>query len=323
MTTAVTAVPRHAPAGGTGAAWAALGTRVELVVDDPAVLDAAVTLARRVLDDVDRTCSRFRPDSDLSRANAAAGRRVHVDPVLVDALEAALWAARVTDGLVDPTLGAVLRGLGYDRTFRLVVSTAAGHGPAALPAPHPAGAWRALQVDPDGAVMVPTGCALDLGATGKAFAADLIARRITERIGGGAVVSVGGDVAVSPLDGAQWPVAVGEQPGDPATETVSIGEGGLATSTVLRRRWTRDGVDVHHLVDPRTGRPADTAWRTASVAAASCVAANTASTAAILLGDRAPAWLRDHDLPARLVSRDGAVLRTPGWPADGDPGAAA
>jgi len=320
MTTA-TAAP-YTQAGGTAASWAALGTRVELVVADHAVLDLAVTLAREVLDDVDRTCSRFRPDSDLSRANAAAGRRVRVDPLLADALEAALWAARVTDGLVDPTLGAVLSGLGYDRTFRLVVSTAAGHGPTALPAPHPGGAWQALQVDPTGSVLVPAGCALDLGATGKAFAADLIARRLAERTGGGAVVSVGGDVAVAPLDGAQWPVAVGEEPGDPATETVGIGQGGLATSTVLRRRWTRDGVAVHHLVDPRTGRPADTIWRTASVAAQSCVAANTASTAAILLGEDAPAWLRDHDLPARLVARDGTVVRTAGWPADGDPGAA-
>lgn len=320
MTTATAASP-HTQAGGTAANWAALGTRVELVVADPAVLGRAVALARRMLDDVDRTCSRFRPDSDLSRANAAAGRRVRIDPLLVDALEAALWAARVTDGLVDPTLGAVLTRLGYDRTFRLVVSTAAGHGPATLPVAYAGGAWRALQVDPDGAVLVPAGCALDLGATGKAFAADLVARRLTEQLGGGAVVSVGGDVAVAPLDGAQWPVAVGEEPGDPATQTVSIGAGGLATSTTLRRRWTRDGVPVHHLVDPRTGRPADTTWRTASVAATSCVAANTASTAAILLGDDAPAWLREHDLPARLVSRGGTVLRTPGWPADGDPGA--
>jgi thiamine biosynthesis lipoprotein len=168
---------------------------------------------------------------------------------------------------------------------------------------------------------VPQGVVLDLGAVGKAFAADLVAGSIAGTVGADCVVSLGGDVAVGavPSDigdspGHPWQVAVAEAPGDEPAQLVVLDRGGLATSTTTHRRWRSGGATVHHLLDPRTGRPVERSWRTASVAASSCVAANTASTASLVLGAAAPAWLAERGLPARLVARDGAVTVLNGWP---------
>jgi len=122
-----------------------------------------------------------------------------------------------------------------------------------------------------------------------------------------------------------WRILVAEDsrtPSDGDGEVVAIDGGAIATSSTTVRRWTTsEGVTVHHIVDPRTGLAAETPWRTATVAAATCELANGASTAAIVLGDDAPAWLTAAGLPARLVGDDGRVVRTGGWPAP-DPGPA-
>lgn len=321
-----------APASPFGnAAWTALGTYVDLVVADGTRLEAARRATVELLADVDRTCSRFREDSDLTRANRSAGRWVRVDPLLCRAVLAALDAAEQTDGLVDPTLGAVLAGWGYDRDLAQV---RAGSGrstdPAAVPPPVTGNGWLDVQVDPEGGLLVPEGLSLDLGATGKAFAADLVAEQVPGRTGTALVVSLGGDLAVGRLpgdeadaDGAaggdgpvEWPVQVAEQPEEltDESETVLVDSGGMATSTTTRRRWVKAGRPVHHLLDPRTHAPVEPVWRTATVAAESCLAANTASTAAIILGTAAPEWLAARDLAARLVHRDGHVVRLNGWP---------
>jgi thiamine biosynthesis lipoprotein len=315
-------VTTTAPAGAHTFAettWRALGTYVQLGIAQGDRLTQARGRAERLLADVDRTCSRFRADSDLTRANAGAGRRVRVDPLLARAVEAALWAAQETDGLVDPTLGRSLVALGYDADLGEVRSRP--DDPAAVPLPAVPGAWRAVETDPDGAVLVPYGTALDLGATGKAFASDLLAADLAG-VGIACIVSLGGDIAVGVPDGDQepveWPVTIAERPDDPPQQTVLLDRGGLATSSVVHRRWQRGGEGVHHLIDPRTGRPADGGWRTVSVTARSAVEANTATTAAVVLGPDAAEWLLERDLAARLVGRDGRVVHLAGWPADGD-----
>ena len=185
-------------------------------------------------------------------------------------------------------------------------------------------AWREVGLDPEGAVRVPEGIVLDLGAVGKAFAADLVAASVARSAGADCVVSLGGDIAVGSTPGSPghpWQVAVAEGPGDAPDQLVVLDNGGLATSTTTHRRWLRhtpDGTEaVHHLLDPRSGRPVQPVWRTASVAAASCVAANTATTAALVLGSAAPGWLAERDLPARLVAVDGSVRLVGTWPGDG------
>jgi FAD:protein FMN transferase len=287
----------------------ALGTYVYVATRDPAELTAARRLTEAILAEVDRTCSRFCDDSDLSRANAAAGHWAQVDPLLVAAVGVAVDAAGVSGGLVHPLLGRHLVSWGYDRDFGDLVDTGE---PVAVPSPD-AGSWRLIGLADD-AVRVPADTALDLGATGKAFAADLVAATLAGELSGSALVSVGGDLAVSRPDGGTWAVAVSERPGDPGA-TVWIEGGGLATSSTRVRRWRRAGTSYHHLLDPRTGAPVEVVWTTASCAGATAVAANTASTAAIVLGHDAPAWLSRHDVAARLVAADGSLVRTGGWSA--------
>lgn len=300
----------------TATTFEALGTTVFVAVRSPGDLTTARRLATEVLRDVDEVCSRFRPDSDLCLANAHPGRWVAVDPLLVAAVDAALGAARVTGGLVNPLLGRPLVHLGYDRDFaRLVECDEDGALPTMAPAPDP-DAWREIELDPAGALRIPVGTALDLGATGKAWAADLVAAAYAEQLDAAALVSVGGDLRIAAPDGRPWPVAVAERPGDPPEALVGLDRGGLATSSTRVRRWTRHGVHRHHLLDPRTGLPAAEVWRTVTATGATCVAANTASTAAVVLGAAAPRWLADRHVTARLVARDGRVQTVGTWPAD-------
>lgn len=299
-----------------GAETRALGTTARVVVDgaDPGV---ALDLVAAHLERIEQACSRFREDSDLSSVSAAGGRPVRVDPLLVQAVDVALRAARLTDGRVDPTVGNAIRTLGYDTDF---ASVAAGT-PARALSPRPVPGWRCVTVDRAAStIRVPAGVALDLGATAKAFAADTSARLAHRELRAGVLVSLGGDVAVAgPAPRGGWPVRVGEDhaavDAGPDDQTVSIEAGGLATSSTTVRRWAQGDVPRHHVLDPRTGLPAPGPFRTVSVAAGSCVDANTATTAALVLGARAPIWLAERNLPARLVRDDGRILLVRGWPA--------
>lgn len=296
--------------------WRALGVAVRLVVTDPAVLLAARTLLDSELRVIDAACSRFRPAAEIARFDTAGGRPVRVSPVLLEAIQAALRAARLTDGLVDPALGRALVAAGYDRDF----AELRDDGPA-VPVRPIGPDWRGIEVDEArGTVAVPAGMRLDLGATAKALAADRAACAIIEHCGVGVLVGLGGDLAAAgPPPTGGWRVRVTDvtdAPDGPGT-VVAIRAGGLATSGTAARRWCRGGRWLHHIIDPLTGVPADSPWRTVSVTAASCLDANIASTAAVVLGWAAPQWLAERGLAARLVAEDGAVHRCGGWPADG------
>jgi thiamine biosynthesis lipoprotein len=297
------------------ASFPALGTTAQVVVTDSSFVDAAAELLRRELDAVDLACSRFRADSEISRLHRTAGRPVVVGPLLAEALAAALRAARLTDGLVDPTVGAAVRELGYDRDFAALPEDSDGPRAEAAPAP----GWHRVMFDPGTAtVVLPRRVHLDLGATAKALAADRAARAIHRTLECGTLVNLGGDISVAgatPAGG--WFVGIGDDHVTAAERpetTVTLRGGGLATSGTTRRRWRRAGDTVHHIVDPRTGRNPTGRWRTVSVTARSCVDANAAATAAIVLGESAPGWLAARRLPARLVTADGAETLVAGWP---------
>jgi thiamine biosynthesis lipoprotein len=306
--------------GGLAAAdWAAWSCRVRVVVTDPAALGEARAVLTGDLGAVDLACSRFRPDSELAAVESAAGTWVEITPLLTDLLATALRAARLTDGDVDPTVGAALAGLGYDRDLAAV-------GPTGTVVRLPVAGWRRIELDEPGRrVRVAPGVRVDLCATAKARTADLAAAEIAARTGVGCLVSLGGDIAVAGAapDGG-WRIRVEDVTGDPEAPpsgpctVVSIRDGGLATSSTRARRWRRNGVELHHLLDPRTGLPPVRSWRTVSVAAGTCVDANTVSTAAIVRGYRVWPWLRGIALPARLVAEDGRVFTAGGWPLDGE-----
>ena len=298
--------------------FSALGTTATVVVTEPAVLDTATELLRAGLEAVDLACSRFRVDSELARVNVRAGIPVPVSPLLARAVRVALDAARASNGCVDPTLGSQLRSAGYDQTFALVRDRDTWRF---APSRARSATWKEVQFDDDERVLrVPEGIELDLGATAKALAADDAAREIAAATGAGALVSLGGDISVAgaaPAGG--WSVRIADDHAEPLTghgPTIAIAAGGLATSSTVVRRWRTDQGEAHHILDPRSGRPAVTPWRTVTVTAATCVDANVAATAAVVLGGDAVAWLVAARLPARLVRRDGSEVVVGGWPSE-------
>lgn len=298
--------------------WSALGTTAELVCTGDAA--AARAAAEREIHAIDAAASRFDARSELSELNRAGGRRVSISPTLLEALQLAVRAAALTDGAVDPTLGDRLIALGYDRDFAELervpadapLTTSDGGSDLRTPS------WQAIELwtHPPAARLAP-GTQLDLGATAKALAADRGARAAAHVVGGGALLALGGDIATSgaaPKDG--WVVRVTDDHRDTSGpgQRVILRSGGLATSSLIARRWRRAGQPVHHVIDPRTGAPVRPVWRTVSVAAATCADANIASTAALVLGALAAAWLSARRLPARLVAVDGSVTVLGAWP---------
>lgn len=297
-----------APATYTTAAWSC---QVRLVVGDQSCLAEAAAQLDVLLATVDRAASRFREDSDLSRANRNAGRPTAVSRTLVDLVGVALDAARRSEGCVDPCVGRSVAALGYDRDVALVPAD----GPA-VAALAPCATWRDVRLDERaGLLTVPAGTWLDLGATAKARTADRAAALLHQRFNTWTLVELGGDLAVSGDRPGGWPVTVAEAAGGPGQVVVLTG-GGMTTSTTTVRQWRRGGDTVSHLVDPATGETVRGPWRTASVVAGSALAANTASTAALVMGDRAPAWLSANAFAARLVGVDGTTTTIGGWPAD-------
>jgi thiamine biosynthesis lipoprotein ApbE len=433
--------------------FALWGGEATVAVTHPEHLAAARMAVDRVIAAVDQACSSYRDDSDLARVNDRAGRPVAVGGMFLDVLRAALRAAELTGGLVDPTgahphpdnlhdpehgalqgrvrpdtaaVGgadappdnlhdpvrgarpgvvrsarrpaqpgaAAVAGSAPDnlhdldrarsgtgragsrpdgprdlprglpgavrsewRSIRVDVAGAAprpdgfrelrralpgavggvlrparagahpypGDRPRAVPGP-PRLDWRSIRVDlAAGTVCIPVELSLDFGAVGKAFAADRAAAEAAAVTGCGVLVALGGDIAmVGRVPAGGWRVRVADDHRrgaggalPPGQDIVLHAPGGLATSSLaVRIRRMPDGRTVNHIVDPRTGMPVRGPWRTVSVSAATCVDANTASTAALVDGHGAGGRLAADGLPARLVHADGWVHTVAGWPTD-------
>jgi FAD:protein FMN transferase len=297
------------PVGPGCAQWPVWSTTARLVVTDPAALPLARRILEGLLGQVDVAASRFRPDSEIALL-PDDGRPTPVSPLLAELVEVALLAAARTDGDVDPTLGAALVVAGYDRDIALV-----GTGPAIPFLAPPEPAWRLVRLD-GRMLTAPAGVRLDLGATAKAWTADRAAAEIAEVCGTGVLVALGGDIATAgPAPAGGWQVLVQDRPGDPHADLALAAGGAVATSSTVSRTWSRAGRPAHHVLDPRTGAPADPVWRTVSVVSGSCVEANTLTTATLVRGLDGLPWLRSLGVAARLVGRTGKVVALGGWPA--------
>jgi thiamine biosynthesis lipoprotein len=288
---------------------------------DPAAVSEACELLRAETTAMDEACSRFREDSELARVNAAAGRPVVVSELFGQVVSAALRAAEATDGDVDPTCGAGLEAAGYDRDIEVL-----RHEDVRFTVHErvPAPGWRTVAWNPATRTLrTEPGCRLDFGAVAKALTADRAADAAARELGCGVLVSLGGDIATAgPAPAGDWQIKIADdhRAEDGASgPVVSVHSGALATSSTTTRRWQTSAGPAHHILDPRTGMPAQAPWRTVSVAAATCVDANTASTAALVRGQAAVAWLERQGLPARLVRHDGRVTVLGGWPSDPAP----
>jgi thiamine biosynthesis lipoprotein len=292
------------------------GTAAALCVTDADALGAARALLDETTSSVELACNRFRPDAELLALNASAGRGPFpVSDTLLDLVETAMWAAEVTHGACDPTVLPALLAIGYDDDIERIRNREIGGSASWIPAR----GTVAVHVDRDSrTVELDAGCALDLGAVAKARCADLAADTIEARLSVGCIVNLGGDLRASgaaPDDG--WSVTVAPDARahrDESLEAVSIRHGGVASSSTQRRRWWRSGLPVHHIVDPRTGGPAEPLWSLVTVAAPSCAAANAMSTAAVVWGDEALFELPQLGVSARLQRPNGTVERVGGWP---------
>lgn len=283
--------------------WAVWSTTAEVTVTDRGALEEAVALVQAHLAEVDTVANRFRADSEIRQP----GRPL--SPLFIRHLDVALEAARTTDGIIDPTVGGILGDLGYDRDITLIHEQDVPVKAIVRRLPH----WRKVRRVGD-VLELPTGTELDFGATSKALAADDAATLVAERLGVGVLVGIGGDIATAgegPAEG--WRIRVDAGVGD--THDVQLPSGAaIATSSTIRRTWTQAGVSQHHLIDPRTCAPAVTPWAAVTVAADTCVRANVATTASMILGQAGLAWLHDHGHPARLVGRAGNIVTIAGWP---------
>jgi thiamine biosynthesis lipoprotein len=275
---------------------------------------AAAEIVRELFGTWESALTRFRPDSELSRLNAAAGRTMAASPLLLTVVGDAVRAARATDGIFDPTLEPNLRALGYDRTF----DELAADGPSPV-LPGPGGTWRGIEVDRlAGTIRLPAGSALDLGGIAKGMAVDAAIEALRRHGVEAAVVEAGGDLAVTglPPDASAWQVAL-EMP--TGRRDVAIAVGALATSGISRRAWRRGGSEQHHLVDPRTGDSARNELWAVSAAAVTCAQAEVAAKVAFVLGRaEATGFLLRTGIAALFVDRDGAESFVGAW-ADAPP----
>lgn len=293
----------------------AISTTNTILTTDPRAAAPAAVIAQAYLAELDRAVSRFRRDSEVCRLAARARTgpaSAFVSPVFADHLEAALRMARITGGLVDPTVGAAVAASGYDADIAVVRARR-------FPTPDTCRAavpgWRSVHFSrATRRVTVPRGTLLDLGATAKSYAADVLAAGLPALLPGGFLVDLGGDIAVSgeALPGG-WQVGI-EDAAHQVRQVVASHGQALATSSTRHRRWAGASGERHHIVDPRTGLTASATWAEVTCAGTSALEANAAATAAIVLGPGGPAWLQDQGIPARLDGVDGSILTTPGWP---------
>ena len=257
----------------------------------------------------EQVLSRFRFDSELTRLNQTHEQPVSVSETLWDVLQAARKAEQITDGLVTPTLLAAIVEAGYDRPFDLLPQQTANRPVPDLTTPPP---LTAITMNyPDRTVSLPAGMNLDFGGVAKGWAADQAMKRLQAE--GPALVDAGGDIGISSprLDRSPWPIGITDpfQP-DEEFETLYLRAGGIATSGKDRRRWLRNGILQHHIIDPLTKQPADTDVLTVTVIAPDVLQAEAAAKAAFILGRRSGLeWIETQPkLAALLVTEHGEVL---------------
>ncbi len=252
--------------------WHALGTTCALTLAATSVAGArvrcaaALATAEAFVHGAEQRFSRFIPTSELCQLNAAAGDWFTASDDLYDLVAAALSWSRTTKGLFDPTILPALRQSGYDRSFAEIAHQQIGASPPAT-IPHRTAAETGLSgeiaIDPDRrAIRLPKGAAIDLGGIGKGWIADALMTRVLGDIPD-ALISLGGDLVArgGPEPGHGWIIGVRDPrvPGDGPPNYLGgfeLTDGAVATSGASWRWWVRDGVTMHHLIDPRTGRPA-------------------------------------------------------------------
>lgn len=294
----------------------AMGCHVTAVLDSPSRRAGDLLAAvPEWFAEWEQKFSRFRDDSELAKLNHGAGAFASVSPAFWEVAQDAVRAANQTSGLVTPTLLNELEAAGYDKSFEyLQLAGQAATAPVSVTPMALANDWHTIQFDPRRrAICLPAGLRLDFGGVAKGWAADQAVKRLA--LAGPALVDAGGDIAAKrpPRGGRGWPIGVadplhtGEQIG-----VLIVARGGVATSGRDYRKWQKGGAMQHHILDPRTGLPAQTDVLSATVVAPTAREAEAAAKAALILGSREGlGWLEARPtLAGLLVLESGTILRS-------------
>lgn len=291
------------------ASFRAMDTNVDLGVVEPgdAASVAALDAVEALFLHYDRTLTRFSSESELAALNRSAGAPFQASPLLFEAVAAALSAAEASNGIFDPTVLDALVAAGYDKTFGIVALIEPRSPPG--PASPLDGAFREIRLDPaTRTITLPQGLHLDLGGIGKGMAVDAAAALLQPF--GSFYVDAGGDLRTSgQAEDGPWRVGV-QNPFDPGRDlrVIEVGSVGIATSSSVRRRWRRGGVERHHLIDPRTGTSADSDLAAVTVVAEQATTADVLAKVALILGrERGRACVESHGAACLLVCADGRI----------------
>lgn len=287
-----------------------MGTTISLLLPE-SFLKAGTSAVRALFSEWEQTLSRFLPESELSRLNRHAGEPVVVSDLLYTVLSSAIAAAQATGGVYDPTLLGQMVQLGYDRSFDKLPSSL----PEATLQVEPGGGWNGISINNSHRlVRLPAGVGLDFGGIAKGMAVDASLERLQSMGIDFALVNAGGDLAVLglPPSEEQWQIAV---PGKDTFWTIPLRRGAMATSGIARRHWQQGKRQRHHLLDPRTGEPAQTDLWSVTVVADHCEQVEIAAKVAFILGSKEGAtFLRDRQLAGLLICVDGTWEATDAWP---------
>jgi thiamine biosynthesis lipoprotein len=251
----------------------------------------------------ERTWSRFDPSSEVCELNEHAGRLTIVSPVTYELVSLAEHARRLTDGTFNPLMLDHLVELGYDQTWETMQRTG-----AALPSSRSV-SDQPIELYPDIAgIRLPSGTRFDPGGIGKGMAGDMVAAALLDAGAETVQIELGGDVRVagpSWTDGP-WQIQLDDSDhGRPCPATISLKDGGVATSSVLRRRWRRGDVEVHHLLDADTGLSAFSDLDAVTVVGPTLWWAEVVAKVALIRGSvRGRELLEDFAMSGVLVGQD-------------------
>ena len=287
-----------------------MGTTISMLLPERQA-ERGAQIVRALFSEWEQILSRFLPESELSQLNQRAGTPVAVSDLLYTVLATALMAAQATEGIYDPALLDHLVQLGYDRTFD---DLPAVRFDPIIPG-EPGGRWRGIKVDPiRRLVTLPAGIKLDFGGIAKGMAVDAALEKLHESGIGAAMVNAGGDLAGLGFPPAweQWLIAV---PGREQFWRIPLHHGAIATSGIAHRHWWQGNTLRHHLLDPRTGLPAESDLWLVTVVTDRCEQAEVVAKVAFILGSRPGAdFLRKHRIAGLLVRKDGTGETVEPWP---------
>ncbi len=288
----------------------AMGTTISMLLPkNQAGMGAEIV--RTLFSAWEQTLSRFLPESELSQLNQRAGTPVAVSDLLYEVLATALTAAQATEGVYDPALLEQLEQLGYDRTFD---DLPVNRFDPIIPG-EPGGRWRGIKVNPiRRQVTLPAGIKLDFGGIAKGMAVDAVLEKLYQSGISSALVNAGGDLSVLglPPSDEQWLVAV---PGQKHYWTIPLHHGSIATSGIAHRHWRQGNILRHHILDPRTGLPAQSDLWSVTVVADRSEQAEVAAKVTFILGSKSGAdFLSRHRIAGLLVHEDGTWETVEPWP---------